>query len=307
MEHQRSVSLVECNSVLRQHHAVTPVKGPKTKRRLNKSAAKSRPAFSDIKQQQLEQEAAPKPDLENKFNQRVKGDLGMEPSKSMDHSHKTAQRERSSPFINVNSIPSIFNEEHRRSRTASMKSPTKLSKSAVVTQSPVYSMPGNVKEKLLVRAFRTHRRFNSAKSKSSHFSSASTRTNTSTTQRGNTLNTGLGISKADVSFQDDKEFKRKMQAQRAKSKGILNSIEDLKDCLKEIDGPCLLRDRLSTKQYNRMVDRVMERKAPQIKQDCIAMSEYISSLGHTKIWKFQTPSFSKRTEKLINSLPSKRY
>jgi hypothetical protein len=87
----------------------------------------------------------------------------------------------------------------------------------------------------------------------------------------------------EASFIDtDSDFKRKLQAQRARSKRILHSINDLEDCLQELESPCSMQDRLDTKLYNRMVDRSMEKKAPQMKQDCIAMSEYIASLGRTR-------------------------
>jgi hypothetical protein len=170
-------------------------------------------------------------------------------------------------------MPSIFDiqPKSRRVRERHHSNPK------LVPGSPLISMPTTT-DTLIERTLQSSRR---NPKKKLHSSSVSMSTNTSTAKRG-ASSSRYYYRGGELSLIDDnKDLRRRLFQQRVKSKDLLHQIKDLTDCLSE-EGPCLLRDRLSTKRYNRMVDRVLERRAPQIKQDCIAMSEYIVSLGRSK-------------------------
>jgi hypothetical protein len=177
-------------------------------------------------------------------------------------------------------MPSIFDNQpkSRRVRRRHHSHPKP------VGRSPLISMPtttASVKERVVQSSRRSPKQ-------KSHITSVMMSTNASTVKRA--ADSSRYFIGGELSSVDDNDLRKRLNQLRAKSRGILLQIKDLTDCLNEEEGPCLLRDRLSTKQYNRMVDRVLERRAPQIKQDCIAMSEYIASFGRHKIRRIKLAS-----------------
>lgn len=288
------------------------------RRRPINSAKSIKPAFHNIDFLKASEQAEVKLDLQAEIRVLVAEVVGKaKPIKPAKLKRKPVGGDFSLPMIEVEGMLSIFDAKDFKSRRSSTKPISKdsklkvkksqyLSKSIRLPSRPLYSLPEPKRHTLKTA------RDQSDNTKKSGASSISISTNASTVKRAlqaKTLGTVISNCEAAESshHESDKYFMRKIYSQRARSQEILNSIDDIKDCLKEIDGPCLLEDRLMTKKYNRMVDRGLKRKVGLLKEDCKVMSEYIASLGRTKIWKFSSPSFPKKTDKLMNSLPEKRY
>ncbi|CAG9321425.1 unnamed protein product [Blepharisma stoltei] len=61
------------------------------------------------------------------------------------------------------------------------------------------------------------------------------------------------------------------------------------------------------KNYNKGADERMRKSGKSIREEEDNITTFIAGLGKRNIWKFATPSFNKKTEKLLNSMPIYRY
>ena len=100
-----------------------------------------------------------------------------------------------------------------------------------------------------------------------------------------------------------KEFQKNKKTER---RAISDYMDDFSDCLKMAKDQKTFEDSMSTRTYNRKLDKNFRGELEQLRENLLEVTKRAIEVGGQKIWRWKNTLFLANADRLINSVPTMR-